>query len=161
MLIEVRRLHQLAAVLLIAASGYVLSAALSLEYYTSIGPGPGFFPFLVGAAILLLSGIWLVQITRDRSTALAEIVQPDWMGALRVLFVLGALVAFVLGVGTFGFVITMFAFLLLLIRGIGRHSWPLSLVISLGGSVGVFYLFHWLEVSLPRSQLPVSQLLPF
>lgn len=158
---EMKRFHQIAALLFLGLSGYMLYEARSMQYYTRIGPGPGFFPFWIGALTLFLSLVWLVQVTRDKSLGSEGASWINRAGVPKVLMVLGALAVFSLAVDMLGFTLTMFVFMLVLIRFADHHTWGLTIAICLGGSVGVFYLFKWLEVILPTTQLPGLQWLPF
>ena len=158
---EMKRFHQIAALSFLGLSSYWLYEACSLEYYTRIGPGPGFFPLWVGALTLLLSLMWLVQVTRDKSLDSEEGGWINRAGAPKVLMALVALTIFSLAVNMLGFTLTMFVFMLVLIRVTDHHTWGVTIAICLGGSVGVFYLFKWLEVILPTTQLPGLQWLPF
>ena len=59
-----QRIHQVAAVCFVTFSVFVVSESVSMEYYTPLGPGAGFFPFWLGASLGVLALVWLVQISR-------------------------------------------------------------------------------------------------
>src|SRR5688572_28286232 len=48
---------------------YVLISSVGLGLWTSLGPGPGLFPFAMGAVLVAMSAIWLVQELRRPSEA--------------------------------------------------------------------------------------------
>ena len=63
----------------LAALGlYVTIEAQSLGLWTTLGPGPGLLPLILGVALLGLTGVWVAQtvITRRRNTV-DDAVEPD------------------------------------------------------------------------------------
>jgi putative tricarboxylic transport membrane protein len=60
-----RRASLAASIVFLVFSLIVMVASWSMEYYSSIGPGPGFFPFWLSLALGLLSIAWIVQILRS------------------------------------------------------------------------------------------------
>ena len=44
-----------------AVGVYVLISSDGLGLWTSLGPGPGMFPFAMGAALVAMSALWLIQ----------------------------------------------------------------------------------------------------
>ncbi|MGP0222379.1 MULTISPECIES: tripartite tricarboxylate transporter TctB family protein [unclassified Paenarthrobacter] len=133
----------------VAAGVYVLVSSLELGLWTSLGPGPGLFPFAMGALMAAMSLIWLVQELRrpsetpkgaDRGTVIAVVV------SLAVLAAVLDLIGFQLG---------MFLFLLYHLKVRGRRGWASTLIIALAGSVGAFYAFNYgLNVALPAAGIP-------
>src|SRR5437773_5232809 len=103
-------------------------------------PGPGFFPFWGGVVLAVLSLLLLAGAIRKRDgSALPAIGSP------KLLVVMGALLAYVVLLEPFGFVIVTFLFLLLLLRLEGR-GWAPSVVTALLGTLGAFALFQlWLK----------------
>jgi putative tricarboxylic transport membrane protein len=130
------------AALLLCLGAYVMAAAVQMQYYTPLGPGPGFFPFWLGAMLTVATLVWAGKLYLERATPLDEGVIPDRAARYRLLFVLAALVAYILLLDLFGFRITMLAFLLTVLYGPGRQSLLLSVIIAAVGSFGMYYLFH-------------------
>ena len=57
----------------VAAGVYVLVGSIELGLWTSLGPGPGLFPFAMGGVLVSMSIVWLLQELRrpsERSKAL-------------------------------------------------------------------------------------------
>lgn len=158
----------------------VLIASLEMEYYSSIGPGPGFFSFWLS---LLLGGLSLGWIAQELARAspnrrvqgtvsenLHEKDQmPDSVSASihattffprgdslgRVLSIIGAMLFVGLFMDLLGFQIAMFLFLGFLLLGLGKAGKLTTLLIALVGSVGLFYAFTtWLDVQLPYASIP-------
>ncbi|NJC23698.1 putative tricarboxylic transport membrane protein [Arthrobacter pigmenti] len=152
-------------VALMALAAAVIFTSFGLGYWTTLGPGPGFFPFWIGILLATSSAVWLVQALRGNpnvivpaeapvavdpaaeSTAPTAKKRPIWI-VLLSLIVLASLL------DVLGFQLTMFAFLLFQLKFQGGRKWPLSLIIALVGSFGVFHLFtDVLQVTLPTSSI--------
>ncbi|MEV4988981.1 tripartite tricarboxylate transporter TctB family protein [Pseudarthrobacter sp. LMD1-1-1.1] len=125
---------------------YVLVSSLSLGLWTSLGPGAGMFPFAMGALLVAMSAVWLLQELR-RPSARGEGVDKG-----VVISVVASLVILASVMDLLGFQLSMFAFLLYHLKIRGRRAWVPSLIIALAGSVGAFYAFNYgLNVALPVS----------
>jgi putative tricarboxylic transport membrane protein len=148
-----QRIQQIAAVCFIALSGYVVVASIRMEYYTKLGPGPGFFPFWLGSIMGGLSIAWLIQLARLSGKSKDSAFLPEKKGGYQILSILLALSATAV-MDVIGFQLTMFLFMIFLLRVVGRTSLWTTLIIALVSSVGVFHLFgRYLDVQLPASSL--------
>ena len=108
-------------------------------------PGPGFFPRVIGAVIILLAGALIVQTVRART-----LPQGEWhiengraiAGAIGLVFV------YLLLWGTGLFALRTAVFLALFVRFMGQ-PWKQSIVVSLVLSAVVVAAFQYgLHVSL-------------
>ena len=73
---------------------------------------------------------------------------------LRILSIVLAIVVLAFLFEFAGFTLTMFAFLLFLLVALGRQALPLTLVLSIVGSFGTYYVFTtYLDVQLPASSI--------
>ena len=133
-----------------AVGVYVLVGSVELNLWTSLGPGPGLFPFAMGAVLVAMAALWLVQELR-RPSDTAEGVDRGLVAAVVLsLTILAALMDLL------GFQLSMFLFLMYHLRLRGRRSWVSSLITALAGSVGAFYAFNYgLNVTLPVSAFPL------
>ncbi|WP_347108597.1 tripartite tricarboxylate transporter TctB family protein [Paenarthrobacter sp. S56] len=135
---------------------YVLASSITLGLWTSLGPGAGLFPFAMGALLVAMSAVWLVQELR-RPSAKGEGVDRGVVISVTVSLVILASVMDLLG-----FQLSMFLFLLYHLKIRGRRTWVSSLVIALLGSVGAFYAFNnGLNVALPVSSLAPLNVIGF
>jgi putative tricarboxylic transport membrane protein len=154
-----QRFQQIAATCFIALSGYVVVASIGMEYYTKLGPGPGFFPFWLGLIMGGLSIIWLIQLFMQSGKSKEVTFLPEKKGVLQILLILSALSATAV-MDVIGFQLTMFLFVVFLLRVLGRSSLWTTLIIALVSSVGVFHLFgRYLDVQLPASSLAMLAML--
>jgi putative tricarboxylic transport membrane protein len=149
-----QRIHQSAALCFMAFSAFVVWEARNLEYYTSLGPGAGFFPLWLGVLMGGLSLAWLVQISRRKGRPKEGAFLPERGGMVRLLSVLGAMVAATLLMDFLGFQVAMFLLLFFLLLIPGRQTIWLTLVVAFLGSVGVYHVFgSYLDVQLPKASL--------
>ncbi|MDT0169274.1 tripartite tricarboxylate transporter TctB family protein [Pseudarthrobacter sp. BRE9] len=135
---------------------YVLVSSLELGLWTSLGPSAGLFPFAMGAVLVAMSIIWLLQELR-RPSAKAEGIDRG-----VVISVVVSLMVLASAMDLLGFQLSMFLFLLYHLKIRGSRTWASSLVIALLGSVGAFYAFNYgLNVALPVSALAPLNLIGF
>ena len=133
------------AVLLVLSVAFAAGALKNYDYWSPNGPGPAFLPFWLGVAMAVLAVLLLVSALRSRDPG------GDWLprgaGLRRLALVLGCSVALV---ALLGMVIGTALFLLVLLRGLDRVSWPLSIAVALGTAGFTFLIFtYWLKVPLP------------
>ena len=142
--------YRIAGLCFVALSAFIVWESWNLEYYTNLGPGPGFFPLWLGIGMGGLSFAWLVRVFGRPDTAKASAFLPQRAGLARILSILTALAAMSGLMNLLGFQLTMFLFLVFLLMVLGRQALWLTLVVALIGSIGVYRLFGaYLDVPLP------------
>ena len=148
------RVHQVAILIIIAFSTWVVVEAVQLTYYTELGPGPGFFPFWLALFLGGLAAIWFVQLCLRPLQGRAREFVPNRPGFMRIVALILSVAVFGLLVEKIGFAVLMFAFLLFLLVALGRQSVFVTLAVSILGSFGVYFVFsNWLKVHLPESSI--------
>jgi putative tricarboxylic transport membrane protein len=149
-----QRVYQAAAVCFAALSAFAVWESWNLEYYTSLGPGPGFFPLWLGAALGGLSLAWLVQESGRSEKPKDRAFLPPRGGIGRILSILAALAAMAGLMNFLGFQLSMFLFVLFLLMVLGRQTLWVTLVVAFLCSVGVYHLFGgYLDVALPAASV--------
>ena len=120
-------------------------------------PGPGFFPFCAGIILVGLSLVALLKALRagrpdDRKADAGFFPRPD--SRKKLLFALGALLAYWLTLERLGFLIATFLFLVFLLRSIEPRKWAVALGTAFLATTLSYALFNvWLRVQLPRGLL--------
>ena len=126
-----------------------MSTDLPIGWDPETGPGGGAFPFwsaavLCASSLLVLARSWLRVTPHGRSTE--RFVAH---GAVRIVTVVGlALVGLVGGVHLVGVYVAVPLFLVFYLRGLGGHSWRLTLTIAIVTPVVVFVFFEKLMLIL-------------
>ncbi len=149
-----QRVHQIAAAVFAALSLVVVVASSKLEYYSSLGPGPGFFRLWLGGVMAALSLVWLVQVSRRGPEGSARSFLPPRDGLLRIAAIIASLAIMTAVLDLIGFQVAMFLFLgyLLLVLG-GQRVWVTGIA-ALVGSVGIFHVFvRYLDLPLPTASI--------
>jgi putative tricarboxylic transport membrane protein len=150
------RIYQATSTLFAALGLFLAVQGWGLGIVGMYGPGAGFFPFLVGAALAAVSVAWLLQITLRTADAELPELEQNPRGALRVTLILAALVAFALLLIPLGFNLTMLLLLLFLLIGFSREHLILKGIVAVLASFGVHYVFeHVLRVPLPYAAWPL------
>lgn len=152
-----QRVYQIAGLALLALAAAVVYGALQLRYYTSLGPGPGFFSFWIGIALGLLALIMIAQTFRQAPEPLAWDFVPERAGFVRIGLVLLSLLLAALFLERLGFFLSMFAVYVLLLRGLGGYRLLTTVLTAALVSFGTYYVFvKWLNVPLPSGVLGFS-----
>lgn len=138
---------------LLAAAGYTYFAFAELPYLSSAGRlGPGFFPRIIGVALLLLV---LYSLVADRQRN-AEGAAPSrhW----RVTLVLAALSAgFVALIEVLGGLLAMIAFMAAALTVLNPGRKMQNALVALALPVAIYLVFRlWLNAALPPGLLPLG-----
>ncbi len=145
-----KRIHQITGLLVLLFSAFVLVNALDLKYYTTSGPGPGFFGVWLGGIMGLLGAVVFYQATFRSSPPLPKDFYPTRTGYFRMAAVVIALILVVVLMRPLGFSLSMAGFYLFLMLSIGQRNPIILVFVSLGGSFGVRYIFtNFLSIPLP------------
>lgn len=157
------RVHQGASLLILSFAVWVMVSSMKLNYWTPLGPGPGFFPFWMAILMAALSIVWFVQLIRQPVEGKASDFVPSRSALLRIGALILSVAIFGLLVDKIGFSIVMFVFLLFLLLVLGRQTnIVLTLVISFLGSFGVYFVFtRYLGLRLPPSSIEFLRYLGF
>jgi len=133
----------------LAALGvFIITQALAWDYYTLDGPGPGFFPFWYGVAMVVLSLLLVLNAARVDSDG--DKAGVDWPGTGRAMTVW---LAFALSVGLMDFLGFLISFALLaffLVAVIFRRPFTTAAVVAVVSALAFHLIFPVaLSVSLP------------
>lgn len=148
------RVIQLTGIALLLISGFLEYESLRLRYYTSLGPGPGFFGvWLAGLAAICAIGV-IITASRGPNIPLPETFWPTKIGLIRMAVVLLGVAWMAAFLEDLGYVVTSFVFLAALIYVMGTRSLSLIFSMAILGSVGIYLLFtRVLYTPLPRGIL--------
>jgi putative tricarboxylic transport membrane protein len=151
---DMRRIYQVAGLAILAAAGWLIHGASSMQYYSSLGPGPGFFPFWLAACLAGLAVLMIAQATFGAAEAMPKDFWPERGGVVRILGLVLALAGAAMFLESAGFAVTVFAMSILALRLLGQRSLLATLIVAGIAGFGVYFLFtRWLGVALPAGLL--------
>ncbi len=147
----------LTAAILMALGGVVIYDATRLGFgWGSDGPMSGFFPFWLGAALVVVSGAVLAQ-ARRRAAATPFVTRERLVPVLRVLLPLAGFVVVTDPPGPLpglGLYVAAGLYLAFYMRWVGRHRWPAIVAVSIAIPVAAFLVFEkWFLVPMPKGPL--------
>ncbi len=130
---------------------------IDLELGTLHDPGSGFIFFWVGIIMIGLAAAVFIKGIREKSPGMelkAIFAQVQWK---KVLFVLGALIAYALTFYHLGFVLTTIFFLIFLFKAIEPQRWSIAIGGAIVSALTAYAVFHWwLGTQLPKGILPLG-----
>jgi putative tricarboxylic transport membrane protein len=157
---DLQKSYVIAGTTLLLLGLWIIYTSLSWKYYTSLGPGPGFFPLWIGVLIaatgVLLAALNLVLLKRGgekkEGASGPRLFTAPRLKNVAVMAV--ALVAATLLLKWLGFVLVIGLFSLLLLQILGGWGWGKSLLLCAIVSIGLFWVFRvWLHIPLPEGLL--------
>jgi len=149
--LRARLLRLVGPVLLASIGVFAIHGSIGLGLWRGDIPGPGLYPLICSA---ILTGLCLlavlVEIVRHRPPE----IQGEPMLWLRLGLYVVSLLVFAVLIEPLGFMPTSVLALMLAMRAGEGRPWSQSLVISLAGSVAIWFLFdRLLGVPLPAGVL--------
>ena len=150
-----RRAELVMAIALTAFSLYLMAKAaeLPIGWIPKSGPGPGAFPFWLGACMLACC-IWTLVKWVRRTSPASRSEEPYWDSRTWHLFLIGAvpLTIMIALVQVVGIYVALPLYLAFYIRYVGHHSWPVTGSIALISPVAIFLFFEIaLKIELPKA----------
>lgn len=139
------------AIFLLLFGAFICFEARKLEVGQITEPGPGFFPFWLGFALIISSLALTIKSSKEKRER-SSLSAGMWNGLHwgKVLFCLTILVLYACLLENVGYIISTFLLMLLLFRAIGGQRWLLVVLGSIITSFATYALFRlWLQVQLP------------
>ncbi len=145
-----KRPYQITALVLFLFAIFVGYKSLQLKFYTSLGPGPGFFPLWLSLALAGLAGAMFYQSTLGKPEPMAPDFFDSKLGYLRALAICGAWIWATVMLVPLGYRLTMLVFFPSLLLSLGRVKWTTILLFTVIGSLLAYDVFMLvLRVNLP------------
>jgi putative tricarboxylic transport membrane protein len=117
-------------------------------------PGPGFFSFLAGAVLGLLSLFVILQSFKGKPGDEKKALLPNPQRTLKMAYAIIALILYAIGMDYLGFFLTTLLFLGFILRSIDPQRWRVVIAVSVLSTVIAYAVFqYWLDVQLPRGIL--------
>ncbi|MBM3537585.1 MAG: tripartite tricarboxylate transporter TctB family protein [Alphaproteobacteria bacterium] len=147
-----RRAQQIAGLAFLALALFLGWHATRLSYYSTLGPGPGFFPLWLCGILAVLALVVLVG--TSRAAEAPQSFWPEREAWAPILAVIGGLIFVVLAMRSLGYVVTMLVFYLWLVVTLGNRNPLIIGVVALAGGLGTYAVFsRYLKQALPTGTL--------
>ncbi len=147
-----RRVDQVSAVVWLLVGAAIVNESRKLDYEAEFGFGPGFLPFWIGVATVILALILLGQSTLNRAEVGLEF--PTGHAARQISIVVASLFVFALLAEKVGFMICVALLFMFLLVVVERKGWRISLVITAASTFTFWAIFVGaLHVQLPAGLL--------
>ena len=145
--------YQIGCALFLGLFGiFICWEALKLDMGRVVKPGPGFFPFWLGLALIIVSLALLFNYGRKKIDP--SLPSPDlWKGLQweKVLYSSVALLLYALFLESLGYILATVLLILFFFRAIEPQKWVVVILGSVITSFITYFLFKlWLQVQLPR-----------
>ena len=147
-----RAADRLAAILLILLAAWFVAIGRRYAYWhPTSGPGSGFLPVWLGAALFILAVLLFLNAGRRPAEGGG---MPDRQVLRRLLLILGASVVFVATMDVVGMIAGTALFLVFVLRLVEGYRWRTALLVALAAAAGNYAVFtHWLRVPFPTGFL--------
>ena len=137
---------------LISIALMMKSAELRIDWVPERGPGGGAWPFWLSAGMLLASLAtiyrWFRRITPE-SRSMESFMSKETVTVVGIS--VGALLFLLAATHFIGIYLSLVLFLIFYLRFVGRHTWTLTIVLTIAVPVFIFCLFEWaLKIPLPK-----------
>ena len=145
--------HQIGCALFLLLFGiFICWEARGLDVGRAVKPGPGFFPFWLGLALIIVSLALLFHSGRKKID-LSISSQDLWKGLHweKVLYSLAALLLYALFLETLGYILATVLLMVFFFRAIEPQRWFVAIFGAVVTSFITYALFKsWLQVQLPK-----------
>lgn len=144
-----KRYQIASAVFLLLFGAMICWEARKLDMGRIVKPGPGFFPFWLGIALVIVALALIFQFRRGKPE---ESIPGPGKGHRweKILYTLGALLLYAFFLESLGYILATFLLLFFLFRVIDTQKWGVVVFGSILSSFITYALFKlWLQVQLP------------
>jgi len=136
--------------LFLLLSLYVCRESIRLGFGKFNAPGPGFFSFLIGLSMGILSLTNFLEIALIKGFSEKDAMETASWKSIILTFI--TLLVFIVLLNKVGFILDTFFFLFFLCQVVGKKSWKICFLYAFGITISTYLLFQWLL----KSQLPIG-----
>lgn len=143
--------EQISSALLLVFAVFIIYCSDRLSIGSLRKPGEGFFPFLAGIILGLLSLInFSKTIARRKMPAASSQTRPARINWKNIILALALLFSYPLLLGFLGFLPVTFLFTACFLRFIEPQRWPVVFAISAATALISYFVFqYWLKLQFP------------
>jgi len=114
--------------------------------------GTGLFPLCLGILLIVLSGLFLLQLfLKDHAAGKRELIVRTPGSSRQLILFFGTMVLVTLLFNRLGYPLSSFLLMLALLKTLGMKRWSLNILLSLGTAAVCYFLFvQWLNIPMPK-----------
>jgi hypothetical protein len=155
----VKRDEAIGGMVLLLFGMVTIILALRMTIGTFRAAGTGLFPLLLGILLMILSGLFLLNLLLQKEKELEEKEGPVEAapGSLKpVILFLGMMALATLFFNSLGYPLIAFLLMVALLKILGMKRWAPNILLSFITSVASYFLFvQWLKIPLPKGWLGI------
>ena len=141
-------------IVILIFGGVTALLSLQMPIGTFRAAGTGLFPLLLGIILMILSGLFLLNLFlgKEKGAERKESPVEAIPGSITpVLLFLGMMALATLFFNSLGYPLIAFLLMVALLKILGMKRWPVNILLSLATAAASYFLFvQWLKIPLPR-----------
>jgi hypothetical protein len=145
-------------IILFIFGGITVLLSLQMPIGTFRAAGTGLFPLILGIFLLILSGVFLLNLFLRKKKELGK-KDPEMKihgSARNVILFLGTMALATLFLNPLGYPLISFLLMVALLRILGTRRWTLNILLSLVTAAAAYFLFvGWLKIPLPKGWIGI------
>jgi hypothetical protein len=145
-------------IILLIFGGITVLLSLQMPIGTFRAAGTGLFPLILGIFLILLSGVFLLNLYLREKKELGR-KQPEMEAhgsARNVILFLGTMALATLFLNPLGYPLVSFLLMVALLRTLGTRRWTFNILLSLVTAAASYFLFvGWLKIPLPKGWIGI------
>jgi len=146
-------------VILFLFGGLTTLLSLRMPIGTFRAAGTGLFPLLLGIILMILSGLFLLNLflRKEKGAERKESPVEAIPGSIApVLLFLGMMGLATLFFNSLGYPLVAFLLMVTLLKILGTKRWSVNILLSLATAAASYFLFvQWLKIPLPKGWLGI------
>jgi ABC-type xylose transport system permease subunit len=146
-------------IMILIFGGITTLLSLRMPIGTFRAAGTGLFPLLLGIILMILSGLFLLNLLlrKERELERKEAPVEAAPGSLKpVILFLGMMALAALSFNSLGYPLIAFLLMVALLKILGMKRWPVNILWSLATAAASYFLFvQWLKIPLPKGWLGI------
>lgn len=147
-----RKADQVTGVIVLIFSIILMEKSWRMPQSATFGPGVGFLPFWLGALMAILSIVLIVKDLWRPVNPNERPIFPGLKATITLATLMGGLVAYILLLEVFGFLLDTALFSAFLLGIVEREKWPKAILVAVLNSGGLYLIFQvFLGVNLPKN----------
>ena len=139
--------------------GLTTVLSLRMPIGTFRAAGTGLFPLLLGIILMILSGLFLLNLFlgKEKGAGRKESPAEAIPGSIKpVVLFLGMMALAALFLNSLGYPLIAFLLMVALLKILGMKRWPANILLSLATAAASYFLFiQWLKIPLPKGWLGI------